>query len=109
MLRLLSGRVHDVHTAVVVRRPAGERAEVVTTRVRFLPLDDAEIDVVRRLRRAGGQGRRLRDQGRAARFIDRIEGSWSNVVGLPLATVSARMLKEAVGWLIDPSRKATVF
>jgi septum formation protein len=33
-------------------------------------------------------------QGRAARFIDWIEGSWSNVVGLPVATVH-RMLREA--------------
>ncbi|MDP9324860.1 MAG: Maf family protein, partial [Acidobacteriota bacterium] len=35
-------------------------------------------------------------QGRAARFIDRIEGSWSNVVGLPLATVS-RLLQQVSG------------
>jgi septum formation protein len=43
MLRRLAKAVHDVHTAVVIRAPAGERAEVVTTRVSFLPLDDAEI------------------------------------------------------------------
>jgi septum formation protein len=44
MLRLLADAIHDVLTAVVVKGPAGECAEVVTTRVRFLPLEDAEIE-----------------------------------------------------------------
>jgi septum formation protein len=92
MLRLLSGGVHEVHTAVVVSTPTGERAELVTTRVRFVPLDDAEIDWYVASGEPEGKAGAYAIQGRAARFIDRIEGSWSNVVGLPLATV-ARMLK----------------
>jgi nucleoside triphosphate pyrophosphatase len=93
MLRLLANAVHDVVTAVVVRGPAGECAEVVTTRVRFLPLEDAEIDWYVASGEPEGKAGAYAIQGRAARFIDRIEGSWSNVVGLPLATVS-RLLKQ---------------
>ena len=93
MLVLLSGGMHEVHTAVVVRTEARERAEVVTTRVRFVPLEEAEIEWYVASREPEGKAGAYAIQGRAARFIDRIEGSWSNVVGLPLATV-ARMLKE---------------
>jgi septum formation protein len=93
MLRLLSGGTHEVHTAVVVRTTAGERAELETTRVRFVPLEDADIEWYVASGEPEGKAGAYAIQGRAARFIDRIEGSWSNVVGLPVARV-ARMLKE---------------
>jgi septum formation protein len=86
-----------VHTAVVARTPAGERTELVTTRVRFVPLDDAEIDWYIASGEPVGKAGAYAIQGRAARFIDRIEGSWSNVVGLPLATVARMLKKTAVG------------
>ena len=92
MLGLLSGAVHDVHTAVVVRTSAAERAEVVTTRVRFRPLDPGEIEWYVASGEPDGKAGAYAIQGRAARFIDRIEGSWSNVVGLPIADVD-RLLK----------------
>ena len=69
MLRLLSGRWHEVLTGVVVVRPAGTRG-VATTRVRFMP-SCAEADVVCRVGRASRQSGRLRLQGRASRFVDR--------------------------------------
>lgn len=93
MLRRLSNAAHDVHTAVVVRTPVGERAEVMTTRVRFRPLDDSEIDWYVASGEPDGKAGAYAIQGRAARFIDHIDGSWSNVVGLPIATVY-RLLKE---------------
>jgi nucleoside triphosphate pyrophosphatase len=96
MLRLLAGAVHDVLTAVVVKGPAGEFAEVETTRVRFLPLEDAQIEWYVASGEPEGKAGAYAIQGRAARFIDRIEGSWSNVVGLPLATVS-RLLQQVSG------------
>ena len=86
MLRALSGRVHEVHTAVVMRG-AVEHEDVVTTAVRFNPLSDAEIDWYISTGEAAGKAGAYAIQGRAARFIDRIDGSWSNVVGLPIATV----------------------
>ena len=96
MLNALSGAAHQVHTAVVVRSPAGQAEEVVTTEVRFNRLSDAEIawylSTGEFEGKAGGYG----IQGRAARFIDGIDGSWSNVVGLPIATVY-RLLSRAGG------------
>ena len=92
MLRLLSGAVHHVHTAVVVRASEAERAEVVTTRVRFRPLESGEIEWYVASGEPEGKAGAYAIQGRAARFIDRIEGSWSNVVGLPIADVD-RLLK----------------
>ena len=93
MLELLSGRVHDVFTGLVVRRREQERHEVVGTRVRLLPINMDEIlwyvSSGEPMGKAGAYG----IQGRAARFIDWIEGSWSNVVGLPVATVY-KLLKD---------------
>lgn len=93
MLRLLSGTVHDVHTAVVIRTQSAERAAVVATRVWFQPLDDSEISWYVDSGEPEGKAGAYAIQGRAARFIERIDGSWSNVVGLPVATVY-RLLKE---------------
>jgi septum formation protein len=96
MLRALSGIVHEVHTAVVVRgaaRDAGREA-VVTTRVRFNPLTDTEIAWYIASGEAEGKAGAYGIQGRAARFIGHIEGSWSNVVGLPISTAH-RLLSEA--------------
>ena len=94
MLRTLSGSVHEVHTAVVVRGALRKVNRVVTTRVRFLPLSDAEIEWYLATGEPDGKAGSYAIQGRAARFIDSIDGSWSNVVGLPISTVY-RLLKEA--------------
>lgn len=87
MLRLLSGGVHQVHTAVVVNGATGDRSEVVTTQVRFVPLSDAEIAWYVASGEPAGKAGAYAIQGRGARFVDWIEGSWSNVVGLPISTV----------------------
>jgi septum formation protein len=93
MLKALSGAVHDVHTAVVLRSGTREACEVVTTRVHLLPLTDREITWYIATGEPWGKAGAYGIQGRAARFIDWIEGSWSNVVGLPIATVH-RLLNE---------------
>lgn len=87
MLSRLSGRAHDVLTAVVLRRAAVERVEVVSTQVTFLDLTPADIAWYVETGEPDGKAGAYGIQGRAARFVDRIEGSWSNVVGLPIATV----------------------
>jgi nucleoside triphosphate pyrophosphatase len=94
MLGLLSGGVHDVHTGVVLKSESGETAEVVTSRVRFVPLTDDEIEWYVASGEPDGKAGAYAIQGRASRFIDWIEGSWSNVVGLPVATVY-RMIRQA--------------
>ena len=87
MLKSLSGRVHDVLTGVVIREAAREWAAVVKTEVRFLPLTDSEINWYIASGEPRDKAGAYAIQGRASRFIDRIDGSYSNVVGLPVATV----------------------
>jgi septum formation protein len=93
MLRRLSGKVHQVLTGVSLRQGALEVGRVETTSVVFRPLTDAEIAWYV----ASGEGRDKAGgyaiQGLASRFIPRIEGSYSNVVGLPIACV-AELLPE---------------
>jgi septum formation protein len=87
MLARLAGRAHDVLTGVSVRRGAFELGRVETTRVLVAPLTEGEIAWYI----ASGEGRDKAGayaiQGVASRFIPRIEGSYSNVVGLPVACV----------------------
>jgi septum formation protein len=96
MLRALSGAVHEVHTGVCLCEASEKRTDVVTTRVSFLPMSDQEIawyvGTGEPLDKAGAYG----IQGRASRFINWIDGSWSNVVGLPIATVY-RLLNDLHG------------
>jgi septum formation protein len=92
MLTMLSGIVHDVYTGVVVVSDAGTLEDVVRTRVRLLPLERGDIQWYVDSGEPDGKAGAYAIQGRASRFIDWIEGSWSNVVGLPVATVH-QMLK----------------
>jgi len=87
MLRGLSGVTHEVHTAVVVLGPGTRLEELVTTSVRFITLTNAEVEWYLSTGEWAGKAGAYGIQGRAARFIERIDGSWSNVVGLPIATV----------------------
>jgi septum formation protein len=92
MLRLLSGREHEVLTGVALMSARRSAEEVARTKVWFNPLSEAEIaEYV-----ASGEPRDKAGaygiQGLAARYIDRIQGSYSNVVGLPVALVY-RLLK----------------
>jgi len=68
-----------------------ESVDVVRTRVHFIELTAEDIAWYISTGEAYGKAGAYGIQGRAARFIDWIEGSWSNVVGLPVATV-ARMV-----------------
>ena len=94
MLRILSGDVHDVHTAVVLIHGGRLLSEVATTRVRFSALDEREIDWYVSSGEPDGKAGAYGIQGRAARYVEWLEGSWSNVVGLPVSTVY-RLLKSA--------------
>jgi septum formation protein len=93
MLQLLAGRVHDVFTGVVVLGRDRQLDEVVPTRVRLLPITIDEIQWYVKSGEPMGKAGAYGIQGRAARIVDWIEGSWSNVVGLPVATVY-RLLRD---------------
>ena len=93
MLRALSGREHRVWSGVCIRE--GERilAESECTAVRFRALSDAEIEAYiatgEPLDKAGAYGY----QGLASLFVERIEGDFFNVMGLPVCRVG-QMLRE---------------
>jgi len=98
MLRRLSGRRHDVMTGISLRSTSAERGLVETTGVYMVDLRDEDIDWYV----ASGEGRDKAGgygiQGLASRFIPRIDGSYTNVVGLPVANVALLM-----GELASPS------
>jgi septum formation protein len=85
MLHALSGRTHHVHTGLAVLSPHGRVTHLETTTVTFTAIPDAELahylSTPEPYDKAGAYG----IQGYAARWIPRIEGDYSNVVGLPLA------------------------
>ncbi|MDP2389111.1 MAG: Maf family protein [Acidobacteriota bacterium] len=89
MLRRLRGRAHDVFTGVALVSTEGVRSGVELTRVWFNSMTDEDIswyvESGEPVDRAGAYA----IQGLASRFIPRIEGSYSNVVGLPVALVSS--------------------
>ena len=95
MLRLLSGRTHQVYTGIAVVKGAEHRIHVETTDVVFRHLTDEELTTYLAsgdaMDKAGAYG----IQGYAARWISRIEGDYFNVVGLPLSAV-VQLLGESV-------------
>jgi septum formation protein len=84
MLTLLSGRTHQVLTAVAICWEENTVAEISTSSVTFRALErdeiDRYVDTREPLDKAGGYA----IQGRAATFVQRIEGSHSGIMGLPL-------------------------
>ncbi len=93
MLRLLSGREHEVVTGICLR--TGDRlvTDAESTRVRFVAMSDEEISSYVQSGEPMDKAGAYAIQGLASKFIDRIEGCYFNVVGLPVALVY-RHLKE---------------
>jgi septum formation protein len=95
MLRLLSGRDHDVLTGIslLTMLEGVETTHVESTRVSFLALSDEDIEVYLRtgepFDKAGAYG----IQGIGGRFISRIEGCYFNVMGLPISQASSIISK----------------
>jgi septum formation protein len=87
MLRLLSGRTHQVLTGICLYDGTSTHAAVETTAVEFLELTDEEIDAYvasgEPFDKAGAYG----IQGEASKFVRRVDGCYFNVVGLPVARV----------------------
>ncbi len=85
MLAALSGREHTVITGICLRHPGGMVVDHEATRVHFAELDAAEIDAYATsgepMDKAGAYG----IQGLASKFVERIDGCYFNVMGLPVA------------------------
>jgi len=94
-LKLLSGRRHQVITAVALIDPKGRlRTRVAMTRVSMLRLTGDEVAAYVESREGVGKAGGYAIQGRAEALVKEISGSYSNVVGLPLALTVA-LLKGA--------------
>ena len=88
MLRLLSGRWHDVVTGVALVGEGGRRLVAhERTRVRFGQMSDAEIEWYVASGEPMDKAGAYAVQGRAALFIEEIKGDYWNVVGLPIRLV----------------------
>ena len=92
MLSRLSGRTHTVLTGVALHSPGAQRCEAESTLVTLRALTGKEVawyvDSGEQVGKAGAYA----IQGRASRFVTHIEGSYANVVGLPIALVE-RLLR----------------
>jgi septum formation protein len=95
MLRLLSGRTHRVVTGVALATSAGVEVAAEVTGVRFLSLSEDDIAAYVATSEPMDKAGAYAIQGRAARWIPRIEGCYFNVVGLPLALVTQMLEMQA--------------
>lgn len=95
MLRLLAGRTHQVTTGVAVLAAGSTRTFAETTDVTFAAMTDADIAAYIATGEPMDKAGAYAIQGRAAQWIPRIEGDYSNVVGLPLARVRETLLRLA--------------
>jgi septum formation protein len=97
LLRRLAGRTHEVLSAVCVVDLGSEHTALSTSRVTFCPLTEAEIaqywDTGEPADKAGAYA----IQGKAAAFIERLEGSYSGVMGLPLHELAGILKKIGKG------------
>ena len=100
MLRMLSGRVHEVLTGVAVATRTGTASDIETTSVTFLEIAEEELArycaTAEPFDKAGAYG----IQGYAARWIPRIDGCYFNVMGLPIAR-SVRLIEAALASALD--------
>lgn len=94
-LQLLSGRTHSVLTSVCLITPDDKvRTKIVDTRVRFRHLTRPEIELYIASREWRGKAGGYAIQGLAGCFVQRIIGSYTNVVGLPLTEVVGMLSAE---------------
>lgn len=96
MLRMLSGKLHYIHTGLAVIYSGTFASAVETATVHFRELSDDEIESYimsgEPMDKAGAYG----IQGRAGAFVDRIEGDFFSIVGLPLCRL-VTLLRNTMG------------
>lgn len=91
MLRLLSGRVHQVITGVCLVAQGFEQTEAEITEVRFSNLSESEITGYVQTSEPMDKAGAYAIQGLASRWVERIDGCYFNVVGLPVPRVYRMM------------------
>ncbi|CAA9408988.1 MAG: Septum formation protein Maf [uncultured Rubrobacteraceae bacterium] len=98
MLSLLQGRAHEVYSGVAVARGEDVAVRSLRTRVRMRGLSEAEVSAYVGLGEGIGKAGGYAIQGKAALFVEGIEGDYTNVVGLPLALTSRMLEDYGVRW-----------
>ena len=101
MLHRLSGKTHQVYTGVALRSADGIDARLSVSDVTFRVLKETEIEAYWSTGEPADKAGGYAVQGRAAVFIERISGSYSGVVGLPLFETAS--LLACVGWTVSGS------
>lgn len=99
MLGMISGREHEVYSGVAVAAPGVEpevRCEV--TRVRLREVSGREIEAYVADGEGVGKAGGYAIQGLAAIFVERIEGDYTSVVGLPLSLTAGMLARHGVWW-----------
>ena len=85
MLGRLSGRTHTVITGICLRHPSGAIVDHESTFVSFVPVSAPEIDAYIASGEPMDKAGAYAIQGLASKFVERVEGCYFNVIGLPLA------------------------
>jgi septum formation protein len=103
MLRRLRGRDHLIHTAVALRQEAAGRQDVgiETVRVWVRSLSEAEVEAYVRSEEGMGKAGAYSIQGAGGGLIERIEGDYTAVVGLPLRLVAGLLTKHGMDPPVD--------
>ena len=96
MLQQLAGRTHVVLSGVAISANGKSTLDLARTEVRFIPLTPQEIDWYVATGEPNGKAGAYAIQGRASLFVERLVGSYTNVVGLPIEVVYQRLA--ALGW-----------
>jgi septum formation protein len=103
MLTALAGRAHDVHTGVALTGPGGTETRLATTRVTIAAMTSEDITAYLAtdewLDKAGAYA----IQGRMSRFVTALEGSYTNVVGLPVSLVCGMLMRYPEGRGVERS------
>ncbi|MDH5835690.1 Maf family protein [Luteimonas kalidii] len=110
MLRSLSGRTHEVLSAVSLVSAGREAQALCRSRVTFAELDDAEIAAYVASGEPMGRAGAYAIQGGAERFVARLEGSYSGVMGLPLHETTGLLRQFGIGTgfaSVDGARQGT--
>ncbi|HKP47914.1 MAG TPA: Maf family protein [Pyrinomonadaceae bacterium] len=99
MLKLLSGKWHEVITGVALIRISGSASPVVgheTTRVRFAAMSEEEIDWYVSTGETSGKAGAYGIQGHAALFVEEIAGDYFNIVGLPVRLLYELLMSDKI-------------
>jgi septum formation protein len=97
MLEQLAGRAHEVHTGVALLHDHDSAVACATTRVWFRPMTSGDIQTYLDAGEWQDKAGAYAIQGRISRFVDRVEGSYTNVVGLPVALVWGMLMRYSDG------------